>query len=407
MKASTLYLALGITIFSSASHSAPNKDAEAMRKALGDGGGLSSYSQSPPEEIETNASPGIIPDNNPLSGTQVKEPIRQFKSTMTTIEGGQAAYQRQTEQGIQDLTDALKIEAERFGVLLQDRFAVSLLDTGDGLVRQFVATGVLKMNPDIYSRMESGLAAMYIADGKINGQSRPVCYVLNNPSRSPHLWEGFVPSGDRSKESIQWAASYLMAHEIGHCLDKQQRENETASGQWNALQLERLGIPIAAFDRTFGAGSSITQRDYRRQQVVLYRDGALLQYQERVADAFAVLWMINSRAPDVNLKTIWDARTRYGNLGDHKAHFTVPTLQKAYAIGMNIKTPQSIDMLWGLARQAQFEGGVDRSLHGNSALVHAEAEGKEAAPDTKPGEISKNGTLPAVVRFDRLPKFGK
>lgn len=213
--------------------------------------------------------------------------------------------------------------------------------------------------------------------------------------------------GDRSKESIQWAASYLMAHEVGHCLDKQQRENDTATGEWNAVQLERLGIPIAAFDRTFGAGNSITQRQYRQQQVVLYRDGALLQYQERVADAFAVLWMMNSRAPDVNLKAVWDARTRTGNHGDHNAHFTVPTLQKAYAIGMHVKTPQSIDMLWGLARQAQFEGGVDRSLHGNSALVHAEAEGKEAAPDAKPGEVSRSGTLPAVVRFDRLPKFGK
>ena len=383
----------------------PEKLAEKTRRALASSGGLAGKPQLAPEE-GVQSSDLIPAPSNPLEKTKVTAPIAPLKPGLQTADGQAARNRMQAEQGVKDLNTAMKVEVERFNQLLAQRFAVSLLDTGDGLTRQFIANGVLKMNPDIYTRMESGLASLYVENGKINGQSRPVCYVLNNPGRAGHLWRSFVPENDKSERAVQWAASYLVAHEVGHCLDRLQREAYTQKGEWDGAQLQGIGIPLAAFNRTFGAGRKIDAKEYREQQVVLNRDGGLMQYQERVADAFAVLWMMANKSPNENLKPIWDTRNRVAGNGVHHAHATTPTLQKAYALGMEIKNMPDMDTLWSLARKAQSQGGIDSSLEGSSRLVHADAEQREAAPNTKPGEISKKGTLPAVVRFDRLPKFG-
>jgi hypothetical protein len=403
-----LMVGLSLAFSTSAQHKdvSPEKLAERARKALENSGGLSGARQLAPEQGAAVPENTIPVSNNPLGTTKLEPPVTFLKPRLQTAQGQEARNQTLLSQGVKDLNAAMKIETERFDRLLGQRFSVSLLNTEDGLVRQFIANGVLKMNPDIYTRMESGLASIYVANGKINGQARPVCYVLNNPARAGHLWRSFVPEDDKGEKAVQWAASYLVAHEVGHCLDRLQREAYTQKGQWNAEQLQGIGIPVAAFNRTFGAGRTITAKEYSDQQVVLNRDGGLMQYQERVADAFAVLWMMANKSPNEHLKPIWDTRNRVASHGVHHAHATTPTLQKAYALGMEIKTMPNMDTLWGLARQAQIQGGIDATLEGNSKLVHADAEGREAAPNTKPGEISKNGTLPAVVRFDRLPKFG-
>lgn len=404
-KIATLLGLLALSLGVQAADEKPGKMAEKTREALAQSGGLSGAPQIPSEQGAQTDSGGAI--SNPLSDTKIAAPKVFMKPTLSTVEGEAAKQKISDAEGAKKLNAALAIEAERFNRLFHDKFSVSLLDTGDGLVRQFVATGILKMNPDIYTRMESGLAAIYLSNGKINGQARPVCYVLNNPSRAEHLWRGFVSHESRKESDIQWGASYLMAHEVGHCLDRQQREDITQRGEWDSTQMEAMGIPVAAFNRTFGEGRKINANEYRQQQIVLYRDGALLQYQERVADAFAVLWMMGNKSPNENLKPIWDTRIRVGGHGKHKSHSTLPTLQKAYALGMDMKELPSMEHLWTLARRAQMEGGIDASLGANSTMVHAEAENREAAPDTKPGQVAKNGTLPAVVRFDRLKKFGQ
>lgn len=354
---------------------------------------------------KTASSDLTIPDpGNPW--VKMQSTVTPLPKPLRQSEGSLAKAQIQAKTGAQALNAAMLREVEGFDRFMADRFSIALLSTDDPQVRHFIAQGVLKVNPDIYTRMESGLASLYVENGKVNGQSRRICYVLNNPERAGHLWRSFVPETRQDETGIGWAARYLVAHEVGHCLDRWQRGQHTRSGSLSASTLATLGIPPVAFDRTFGAGRTVDPKEYQQQQVVLYRDGALMQYQERVADAFAVLWMMGQKAPNENLKPIWDTRMRVAGHGTHHAHATLPALQKAYAVGMELKAMPELNALWDMSRRVQIAAGVDPSLGPNSKLVNADAENREAAPGAKPGEISPKGTMPAVIRFDKLPKFG-
>lgn len=353
----------------------------------------------------TKAPPLTIPDTR-TPGVKIGAPITPMPRSLNTFEGEVAAHENAARQGVKDLNEAMKAEISGFNVLLESQFAVVGLSTDDPHMRNFIANGVLRMNPDIYTRMESGLASLYVANGKLNGQSRRVCYVLSNPERARHIWRSFVAKGEKDDAAIAWAAKYLVAHEVGHCLDRWQRSSYTQGNEITQGQLGLMGVPAVAFERTFGAGRTVSDKEYRDQQVVLYRDGALLQYQERVADAFAVLWVMGQKIPNDNLKPIWDTRNRIAANGVHHAHATTPALQKAYAFGMNLKTLPDLQTLWDMARKSQIAAGVDPSLGRGSTLVHADAEKREAAPGAKPGEISDKGVMPSVIRFNKLPKFG-
>lgn len=354
---------------------------------------------------DTSTSELEIPSSN-TPGVKITPPISPMPRSLNYSEGAVAAQENAERNGAQALDEAMKAQVSAFDAILSDKFAVVGLSTSDPHMRNFIANGVLRMNPDIYTRMESGLASLYVANGKLNGQSRRVCYVLSNPHQARHIWRSFVAKDGEEKNNIQWAAKYLVAHEVGHCLDRWQRSSYTKGQDITQAQLEVLGIPGIAYERTFGAGRTVKAKEYQEQQVVLNRDGALLQYQERVADAFAVLWVMGQKIPNENLKPIWDTRNRVAANGVHHAHATTPALQKAYAFGMNLQAMPDLQSLWDMARKAQIAAGVDPSLGSGSSMVHADAEHREAAPDTKPGEISKNGVMPSVIRFNRLPKFG-
>lgn len=356
------------------------------------------------QEKPATTDPIVPSTENPW--VKIRPTVHPMPKKLQQSEGVVAKAQIQAKAGAQALNAAMLREVEGFDRLMTGRFSIALLSTADPQVRSFIAQGVLKVNPDIYTRMESGLASLYVENSRINGQQRPICYVLNNPERAGHLWRSFVPENKNDEAGIGWAARYLVAHEVGHCLDRWQRSQHTQSASLSAEALSALGIPKVAFDRTFGSGRTVAPKEYQQQQVVLHRDGALLQYQERVADAFAVLWMMGQKAPNEHLKPIWDTRMRVAGHGAHHAHATLPALQKAYAIGMEFKSMPDLNALWDMSRRVQIAAGVDPSLGPNSKLVNADAEKQEAAPGAKPGEISAKGAMPAIIRFDKLPKFG-
>lgn len=345
--------------------------------------------------------------SNPLSGVKLKEPEIHFRRSMTVSSGPQARAEQEEKKGVEQLGKAFQEAIGVFNQQLSDRFETILLDTGDPKVRNFVAQGILRMNPDLFTKAESGLAALYLSSSSVNGTQRPVCYVLHNPKGATHLWRSFVPANDKSDQAIKWAGAYLVAHEVGHCLDRMQREILTRKGPLDAATLSMLGVPSVAFNRTFGLGRSVDVNEFRSQQVVLYRDGAMLQYQERVADAFALLWVMARNAPEENLLAISQARTRVSSHGQHHAHATAPAVEAAVRAGRGLSGNQDITQLWNAARTIQIQVGVDASLGENSRLVHAEAEKRETLPGATPGQVQINKPLPAVVRFDNLPRFGQ
>ena len=307
------------------------------------------------------------------------------------------------------LTDLFNQEVELLREATRAQFRIQVLKTNDPAVRKFIAQGILKMNPDIYTQMESGLAGMYVYNGQIDGKKGPVCYVLNNPDRSEHLWKGFVlnQSTSPTPEHIQWVARYMLSHEVGHCLDQSERLQKIMHQSWTRDQAESLGIALAAFDRTFGDNGKIDFNGYQSQMVVLFRDGAQLQYQERVADAFAVFWLKQHQAPSFIFDTILQQRQQVTNRAAYHAHATVPTVQYALDLSQTLTAQQPLSVLWQNARLAQQKGGVDRTLWQGSQWVHADAEKREAAPGQKPGVIAPNGVKPAVIRFGQTKKFGQ
>ena len=345
-----------------------------------------------------------LPDpGNPFTKTTVTAP-KAFKPRPLTVVQTEGPT-KPAEPDMPALSKALQAEAQQMNTFLGKYFTVQLLATNDPQVKGFIAGGLFKMNPDIYTRIESGLASTYASNGNNNGKVGPTCYIMTNPDRAQYLWRSYVADNTPTPEVIGWAARYLISHEAGHCMDRWQRSTQAPKGGWTADNGEPLGIARFAFDRAFGMGRQVDNREYMAQQVVLQRDGAQTQYQERVADAFAVLVMMVQKAPEASLKPIWDTRNRVGASAPYHAHFTTPTLEKAYALGMS-NTATDPDTLWALARKAQMLGGIDPSLGPNSQKAYVDADIEERAPNTAPGQISKTGVMPQTIRFDNLPKFG-
>lgn len=307
------------------------------------------------------------------------------------------------------LTDSFNHEVLSLQSATQNIFTIQVLRTNDPSVRNFIAQGILKMNPDIYTQMESGLAGMYVHNGQMNGRKGPICYILNNPDRSEHLWKGFVlnQTAQPTQEQVIWAARFMLSHEIGHCLDQADRLKKVIQSTWNRDQSEMLGIATSAYDRTFGLTGIVDYNTYQGQIVVLARDGAQMQYQERVADAFAIFWLKQHQAPQLIFDAILKQRQQTTNHAAYHAHATVPTVKQALNLSLEMPQNQNIDDLWKQSRLAQQRGGVDESLWQGSRWVHADAEKREAVPGQKPGETAPNGTKPAVINFSRMKKFGQ
>lgn len=301
----------------------------------------------------------------------------------------------------ENLDILLREELKRLENALGGRMGISLFRTDDPTVQSFISGGILRVPQEAYLRLESGLAAVAVLEGKHNDEKRAMCYVLFNPHRAGHVVRSsFQPIAQATGDARQGAA-YLAAHETAHCLDHLEREGLLAKQmQWTADEAVTVGLQPDAFRRVFGAKAATAS--YKPRLTELYGDLAQRQYEERVADAFGVLWVWRMGGSEEVRRTVHEFRARDR---PKNAHYTAPILEAIPAVKDHLATTQSIDEVWTLARTLQRQTGVDPVLGPNSTEFRnpiSEAV-KEAKKDKRTAPVQQQVRPKA---WNELPRFG-
>lgn len=304
------------------------------------------------------------------------------------------------------LEPLLKEEIARLDRALAGQMGVVLFRTDDPLLRGFISSGILRVPDEAYVRLESGLASVTVLTGKHNGVQKPMCYVLYNPLRSKPTENGYyLPLGQATGDYRQ-AAAFLAGHETGHCLDQLERDHVRSKGmRWTAEDAILGGLQPDAFGRVFGAASASTPvatGAYPAKVNDLYGDLAQRQFEERVADAFGVLWVWRLGGSAKLLDALTESRQRERPIN---AHATAPILAIVPTQKEALAQTEGVNQVWALARVLQRQAGVDAALGQGSqvaknplgeVLQKAKAERKPLPPSAPPRSKSWN----------EIPRFG-
>lgn len=276
-----------------------------------------------------------------------------------------------------------------------------LLDTSQAAYRYYAAAGLLKEDEVSFTRLESGLAAAAISGGAVDGSAQPVCYVLYSPDQAGSVYRNFVTPIAKVADARS-AAAFLMAHEVGHCLDHFERHDRLGKKMiWNTADLAPLGLAPAAVQRVFG--DTMATGAYFSRGLDLYLDNAQRQYEERVADLFGMAWVWRLGGTQAVLDALIESRS-HANAWD--AHATVPALVALGKDKAALANTASVADVWALARQIQLQVGVDPSLgagseHALNPMGKYLQKPTEAAP-----EPDRPLPQPQGQDFNDLPRFG-
>jgi hypothetical protein len=253
-----------------------------------------------------------------------------------------------------------------------------------------------------FTHLESGLAAVAINGGTVNGNAQAVCYVLYSPEQAGPVYRNFVVPITKAADERS-AAAFLMGHEVAHCLDHFERFDVLRKKMiWSADEVAPIGLSPIAVTRVFGA--NFASGNYFTQGVALYKDSAQAQYEERVADAFGMAWVWRLGGKQAVLDALIESRS-HANPWD--VHATAPVL---VAMGKNKSALTKTDSLadvWALARKTQLEVGVDPSLGKDSPhVLNPMAQYLDQPMDTPKVDKPRALPQPKGKNFNDLPQFG-
>ena len=321
----------------------------------------------------------------------------QTTATPLTVE----SYVKQLpEQQQRQVWTSLGLSAAKLQKEITD-FHIVLLNTEDPIVRSFSAQGLLKRSEAKFIKETHGLASFLLQNAIINDKKITACYVVYDASLSGHVWRNFiVPMQD-----IEKGTDFLMAHEVGHCLDNHQLNQALA--KQDTLNLEegkQAGIEPHAWER-YAKDKDISQKTFNElSQSVLY-DSAQVQYRERGADAFALLWLWKQQGPENAIELL--SRTR-ANQSPWSSHNTGDVFKGMESLYEKASSGASLENLWTQARTQQMKVGVDQSVvEGPHAGIPPKKEPESqiaSAPKTQDPPVSEKPPLPKGVFT--LPSLG-
>jgi hypothetical protein len=311
-----------------------------------------------------------------------------------------------------ELLGLMQSEAALLEKAIGGQLRIAVISTDDPIVGSFMAQGIFHTDMATFTKQEGGLAG-FVTGGQINGQKANVCYVMLHRATAAATWRNFVEPLAKG-DSMLMAAAFLTGHEVGHCLDHY--ETSTKLGErnnWNIGEAGAFGIQPSAWKRA--GGGDITRTNWARVSGALYTDPAQTQYQERVADAFGLLWAWHRGATPKFLPILTEARI---HTLSWSSHATVPALAGIEQFQAQAGTSDVGD-LWTLARAMQVKAGVDSRLGdgGDKGVMLAGGPTKSIATPSLPNAIPAPAASPIQekplkkddagrIRFDSLPHFG-
>lgn len=370
-----------------------------------------SYAQiGPPTSLPPSSLPPLptnitIPKQDPLPLPPAQPPVEQTSAPQTM-----GAY------NADELTAMLQKEVQRLAQAVAPSFTVILLPTDDPMYKHFVSNGLLKMTAGEYAQHDHGLGGMMVQGGKVNTTTSDVCYVLYDAQRGEQLWKSFVvPLAEGNHP--QTGAAWLIAHEVGHCLDQRERSKKINTRlSWRADEAQSIGLWPNAVRKTYG--TTFAKDAFLTQPWNLLKQPSQQQYGERVADIFATFWTLKLGADPKVLNAARDIRSK---VSPSAAHYTAPVFDAVKENASFATRQVRVDVIWDIARNVQKSVGVssqaDNANPGDGNTTTPSGPPKVARwivtsrgpvpVDIYGNVIPQSNNLPQQQNFKNLPRFGK
>lgn len=364
----------------------------------------------PPTSLPPSSLPPL-----PTNITIPKQDADPLPPAQTSVEATQAP-QSMGLYNPTELNSMLQKEVQRLAQAVAPSFTVVLLPTDDPMYKHFVSNGLLKMTAGEYTQHDHGLSGMMVQGGKVNTTTSDVCYVLYDAQRGEQLWKSFiVPLAEGNHP--QTGAAWVIAHEVGHCLDQRERSKKiNARLSWRADEAQIIGLWPNAVRKTYGA--TFAKDAFLTQPWNLLKQPSQQQYGERVADIFATFWNLKLGADPKFLNVARDIRSK---VLPSAAHYTAPVFD-AVKDNASFATRQvRVDVIWDIARNVQKSVGV--SSQADNANPGTPSNDAPSGPpkvarwivtsrgpvpvDIYGNVIPQANNLPQQQNFKNLPRFGK
>lgn len=252
--------------------------------------------------------------------------------------------------------DALKKETQLM-MLSGLPMKVVLVPSRDDLMYQFMLSDVAKGSEDRlrYKKFDDGIFSV-LGMPLINGKKIPMCYLIFDNMIEDYANKILTPLQNRvGKEAT---ASLVVGHNVGICLDELERQRKVnTKNTWFANEVHQIGLYADSFQSIFPRGMKANIFPLKEREIT--STNSQRQYQQRVADGFAVLWAYNR-----GYKNAYEAFIEVKDyVNPTSTHYIVPALkglkQKLIAMRTNTLTLSNI---WKIARQNQKTVGVEKKI---------------------------------------------
>lgn len=298
-----------------------------------------------PTQLPGNSAPIPGQVTPPAPGVELTPAAPAFKFDMDTYQQG------------------LLAETQRMDQAIGHQMRVVLVQ--EGSQEQQMAISVAKQERqggfDPAAQREIGPGGI-LATGQYAGVGGPhtqVCVIVSDPERAGQAWDTFIAPPVKAGSHPQTGFAWMVAHAAAHCLDAQDRANRLRGKlAWRPNEISALGLwpdaVRAALQGNFGG--MIAKDGLMNNAERIYNHGAQRQYSERVADAFATMWITRLGATQAGIQSL--AQVRLDSTGDDAGIRAASSGRAAARAGQSARA----DRLWDMAREVQVQLGVDSSL---------------------------------------------
>lgn len=234
---------------------------------------------------------------------------------------------------------------------------IMLIPSKDNLMFNFMLSNVARGNETSISqkKFDDGIFAL-LGKPFINGRVVPMCYLVFDDLIEEY--ESKILSPLERKIGMEATAAFVIAHNVGICLDQLERDNKIPKSKtWYISEVHKIGLYPPAFQSLFPNG--MRSNIYSLKENEIMGNNAQRQYQQRLVDSFAVLWSYNRGFKKI-AKSLIEVKSY---LPEYSTHNTIKAIQniegKLRQMRANTLT---LSKIWKFARENQKISDVSSEL---------------------------------------------
>lgn len=281
---------------------------------------------------------------------------------------------------------------------------VVVVNTQNTLMRKFIAQNILRTDKETFDGTDEGLSSVLSLQTKVNSSFIPTCYIMFRKEGLNGL-KNNVLDPYSSVIGKKATASYLVGHQVAHCMDNLERYKVLPKQNiWFATDAAKVGIAAPTMRRLYPYGMNYNQ--FSHTTMHFYQDIGQRQYQERIADIFGIFITLYRGYSDKIIDLVMKSNN---GVPATSPHDTNPAL-KGIKVKYSAISKTSVQALWKGARDLQVITGINSALGDGApdSVVKDNSMSSGKIYDNIKAEQAKDkkdDKKPKKINFDNTSKF--